>query len=194
MKILKILLLIAVVIFFTGLVIALMAPKKYSVERSAIIHANDSITHYYISNFQAWEKWSPWNEMDPSAQYSYAGLDGAVGASQSWEGDKTGTGSMTWTTVTPNNLAYEMAMVKPFPSASKGMFTLENVGQNQTKVTWQDGADISFGQRPIYYVMSMEKMLGPQFERGLFKMDSLATIAQNTMILNQNLPAEASAQ
>lgn len=185
MKILKFLLILLVVVGLVWLVASLMGPKDYRVVRSAIVHANDSITHDYISHFEKWGAWSPWKEMDPEAKYSITGTDGTVGAVHNWEGEVTGKGSMTLTEVTPNSIQYDLAFVAPWESKSSGGFTLENAGNNQTKVTWTDQGDIPFSQRAMFMVMNMEKMMGPQFKRGLFKIDSLASYDQNTMILEQ---------
>lgn len=185
MKILKffliligILLLAAVIVMFTG-------AKDYNVSRSLVINSNDSIVFSYVSKFDNWAAWSPWKEMDPETHYSIAGQDGTVGAVHSWEGgnpEVTGTGSMKMTEIVPNRtVTYDLHFTKPQEMSSVGGFTLEPAGENKTKVTWYDKGDISMMQRPFMLFFDLDKMIGDSFERGLFKIDSLATIAQNTV-------------
>lgn len=186
MKILRFLFIFLFILGLAWLMISILGPKEYKVKRSMIVNANDSIAHAYISNFSKWKVWSPWAEMDPSAKYNITGQDGMAGAVQSWDGEKTGKGSMTLTEVEPSLVKYDLAMVEPFESESMGFFELENAGENKTKVTWTDMGDIPFLQRAIFTFMSMEKMMGPQFERGLFKIDSVASYDQNTILLKQS--------
>ena len=96
---------------------------------------------------------------------------------------------MTWTEITPSSVKYDLAFVEPWESKSSGGFNIEPAGENKTKVTWYDEGDIPFTNRAMFMMMDMDNMMGPQFERGLFKIDSLATIDQNTMKLNESQEA-----
>ncbi len=189
MKILKYLAIIIVLMVVAWLVASMLGPKTYKVERTAIINANDSITHSYLAHFQKWPAWSPWNELDPKAHYSIAGVDGTKGAAHTWEGEITGNGTMTWTEVTPSSLKYDLVFVKPWQSKSSGGFTIQKIDDSKTKVSWYDTGDLPFNQRAFMLIMSMDKFMGPQFERGLFKIDSLAKIDQ--LAINSQKTSEA---
>ncbi len=185
MKILKFLFILLVVLVAAWLIASLMGPKDYRVERSMVIKANDSLTFTYISKFANWDKWSPWKEKDPMMKIKIEGEDGTVGAVNSWSDgnpEVSGTGSMTLSEVTPNSkVTYDLKFTEPWEMQSKGGFDLEPYGENQTKVTWYDEGDIPFAQRAMMLFMDLDAMMGPDFERGLFKIDSLASLDQNAL-------------
>jgi hypothetical protein len=185
MKILKILLVLIAIIAIAFIVLMQTGAKDYKVSRSLVINANDSIVFEHIHKFQNWDAWSPWKEMDPTAHYSIAGNDGTVGAEHSWSGGNpeiTGTGSMKMTEVVPRSkVQYDLHFTKPQEMSSVGGFELEPAGENKTKLTWYDQGDIPAMQRPFMIFFDLEEMIGSSFERGLFKIDSLATISQNAM-------------
>lgn len=194
MKILKFIAILIAILIGVALIAALMGPKNYHVERSKIINANDSITFNYVSKFGNWGGWSPWAEKDPNMKIKIEGQDGTVGAVNSWSDgnpDVSGTGSMTLTEVTPNSkVGYDLQFTEPMVMQSKGGFSLEAIAPNKTKVTWHDEGDIPFMQRAFMLFMDLDAMMGPDFERGLTKIDSLATIDQNIL---STAPAPATA-
>jgi len=177
MKIIKGILITIVVLAVAYIVTALITPKSYTVERSVEINAPSDIIFEKVSLFSNWNSWSPWKEQDPTSTYQLNGEDGIIGTTYSWSGDaeKTGTGGMTITEVTKNSkFAYDLAFTAPWQSSSKGHFSLSETN-GVTTLTWADAGDIPFLDRPMMYFMDLEGMMGPMFERGLFKIDSLVT-------------------
>ncbi len=177
MKIIKGLLVTIGLIGVAYLVTALLTPDSYKVERSQVINAPADVVFEQVSKFKNWETWSPWKENDPTATYKYTGTDGTVGAELNWVGnpDLTGKGGMTTNEVTINKkFGYDLAFTEPWESSSKGYFTFTE-SDHKTTVTWADMGDIPFMVRPMMYFMDFEGMMGPMFERGLFKIDSLVS-------------------
>ncbi len=187
MKILKVLLGIVVIVLLIGLVLSLVGPKNYKVERSKVIDAPASIVFNQFGKFSHWDAWSPWKEKDPSAQYKVEGEDGTVGAKYSWFGgqpDITGTGSMVIKEVLPNQkMIYDLAFSEPWEMQSTGGFIIEAIDSNRTKLSWHDEGDIPFGQRAIMTFMNLDEMMGPDFERGLDKIDSMSHIEMGAMMI-----------
>lgn len=182
MKLLKILLGIILALVVIFLVLSATGPKNYKVERSALIKANDSIVYSFIGKFSNWASWSPWNEKDPGVTYTLDGEDGKVGTTYSWTGgnpDITGTGSMKVIEATPGkSFKYQLAFTEPWEMSSQGGFIIEAQDSSQTKITWIDEGDIPFSQRAMMHFMNLDKMMGPDFERGLFKIDSIISSIQ----------------
>lgn len=182
MKILKFLLAFVGILLLIGLVLIFTQPKNYQITRSIEVNASDSIVFEQVSKFNNWAGWSPWKEMDPAAQYSVEGEDGAVGALYKWFGgnpDITGTGSMKITEVVKNSkMTYDLHFTKPREMKSRGGFIVEPLEVAKTKITWTDEGDIPAMQRPFMIFFDLDKMIGDSFDRGLVKIDSLATLAQ----------------
>lgn len=182
MKFLKFLLAIIGIILLIGLILVFTGAKDYRISRTIEVNASDSITFDYVSKFSNWQQWSPWKEQDPAAQYSIDGEDGTVGALYKWYGgnpDITGSGSMKVTTMEANSkMEYDLHFTEPREMKSRGGFTIEPLEVAKTKLTWYDEGDIPALQRPFMIFIDLEEMIGNSFERGLFKIDSLATISQ----------------
>lgn len=166
MKILKVLLgIIAVllVIFFVG---GMFLPKTYSVNRTAVINAPDSVIYKNIADFNEFYKWNPWAKMEPTAKTEVTGTAGQPGHLYTWEGDKTGSGYMKVKSVDPNKMVdIELKFIKPFESSSDTRFdiTPEAIGN---KVTWTMSGE-NVGTMNKWMGLMMDGMIGKDFEDGL---------------------------
>jgi hypothetical protein len=62
----------------------------------------------------------------------------------------------------------KLEFIKPWPQESKTTFTFEPQGSGQaTKVTWAMTGDRDFVGKLFGLFMDMDKMVGPDFEKGL---------------------------
>jgi hypothetical protein len=62
--------------------------------------------------------------------------------------------------------------IKPFPSSATTDFTFKPEG-NQTTVTWTMSGTKNFMSKAFGLFMSMDKMIGGDFEKGLAQMKSV---------------------
>lgn len=178
MKILKKIVIVLIVFIGIVLIYSAFAPDSYKVERSKVINAPIDVVFEKVSKFKNWDSWSPWKEKDASASYSLDGVDGTVGTKYSWSGDAeiTGKGSMTVNELSKNSkFGYDLSFTEPWEMSSKGYFLFKEEN-GKTKLTWADEGDIPFMQRPFMLFMDLDAMMGPDFERGLFKIDSLSQL------------------
>ncbi|MBK8956210.1 MAG: SRPBCC family protein [Saprospiraceae bacterium] len=160
------------------IIAAFLGKSSYTVERETWIKAPQKLVFNQISVFRNWENWSPWIEKDPTVKNSYEGPDGDPGSVMNWEGDenKSGTGSLKIEAVNaPHSLNYLLTYKVPFEMQSRGSFHLTYESEDKTKVKWNDQGDIPFFFRPIMMFMDMDKQIGPDFERGLYRMDSVCS-------------------
>lgn len=67
----------------------------------------------------------------------------------------------------------QLAFLKPFPSASKITFSLRPEGSG-TSVEWAMDGDSTFASKAIQLFSSMDKMVGPDFEKGLAQLKSIS--------------------
>ena len=179
MKLIILLLKIILILLIIYLISAFLAKSSYKVERSAIINAPGNIVYNQIGILRNWENWSPWKERDPSATNTYKGPDGKVGSIMKWIGDKKKSGSGKIEIISadsPRLMNYKLNFDGPPEMSSMGTFQLSEASADKTKISWSDAGNIPFVLRPMMMFSSMDKFMGPDFERGLVKLDSLCAI------------------
>jgi uncharacterized protein YndB with AHSA1/START domain len=150
------------------LVVVATRPADYRVERSLVIQAPPDTLFGAVADFHAWDKWSPWAKLDPAMKTDFQGPTGEVGSSYSWTGnDKVGEGRMTITAVQPGRqVKVKLEFLKPWASTTETVFDLfpETGG---TRVVWIMRGQNDFVGKAMCLFMDMDKMIGPDFERGL---------------------------
>ena len=171
----KIVLGIVVLLIVLAVVIQLQ-PATFSVTRAAAIGAPPEKVFELVNDFHNWQRWSPWAALDPAAKYTYSGPASGNGAVCAWTGnDSVGEGRMTILASEPfTHIAIELEFFKPFPSTARNDFHF-SAGNNGTEVTWTMSGDNNFLAKAVCLFMGgMDKMIGPDFERGLALMNSAA--------------------
>lgn len=143
-------------------------PENYVVEREQRIHASPAAVQERIVDFRRWQAWSPWEDVDPALRRSYSGAPSGVGAVYEWEGNrKAGKGRMEITSVEPDrSVAVDLQFLKPFKARNVTTFTTEQQGDD-TLVRWSMTGPRTFMTRVMGIFSSMDKMIGPDFEKGL---------------------------
>ncbi len=143
----------------------------YTVQRSATLNATPDQVYTHIIDFHRWADWSPWDEMDPSMDKTYSGPASGVGARYAWSGNrKVGRGNMEIKGATePSNVRIALEFLKPFKARNKTEFTLRPTGEG-TEVTWAMMGKKTLLTRIMGIFKSMDKMVGPGFEKGLARL------------------------
>jgi len=134
----------------------------------------DSI-YAQIADFHRWTDWSPWEGLDADLQRTYSGPDRGPGATYVWSGNrKAGEGRMEITQVVePSRVEVALNFLKPFRSSSTTIFDLRSDGQ-VTRVTWTMTGPKTPMTRVMGVFKSMDKMIGPDFEKGLERLKAVA--------------------
>ena len=78
-------------------------PSKVHVERSITINTPASVIFPHVNDLEAWEQWSPWYELEPTAQYTYGEQTVGTGATSAWKGELVGEGSQVIMSSLPNS-------------------------------------------------------------------------------------------
>jgi effector-binding domain-containing protein len=172
---LKRILLIVAALVLIAVVIGVLLPAKVVVARSVTIDRPASLVFATVNSFQLFPKWSPWQDLDPKMRQSTEGPREGIGAKLVWSGnDKVGTGSQIITAFVPNQ-SVDSDLDFGAMGVAKSKLTLTPAG-NFTQVTWTLTMDM--GKNPIahYFGLAMDRMIGPDFARGLGK---LKTVLEN---------------
>ena len=148
---------------------------QFVVERMETIAASPEDVFARVGNLENWDDFSPWAELDPDMKKTYAGEPGAVGSTYHWTGNrKVGEGNMTITDTTPNErVVLDLKFIKPFKSESITELDLSPSGDG-TAVTWRmTGANTFMVKVMSLFGKSMDKMVGPDFGKGLAKLKAV---------------------
>lgn len=157
------------------LILAASRPDTFRIERRIAIQAPAAKIFDLIDNFRHWSLWSPWEGIDPQLKRTYSGTERGVGAAYAWEGNsKVGTGSMeVLEAESPARVRIRLDFLKPFEAHNQAEFTLAPTGDTTT-VTWAMTGPVAFPMKVMGLVMSMDSMVGKDFEKGLASMKAVA--------------------
>ena len=173
MKTFKKIIIWILVIILVLVVIGFLLPKNYKVVRSVSIKSNPDLIYDLTGNFNKWKVWVPWTKaLDSTVRFEMTGKEGEVGATWKWDGKIMGNGQMTATEFRKGELmAYDLEF-QHGKYKSKGKITIEKTGDS-CKVTWTDEGDLGYNPISRYFGLMMDKMMGPDFEKGLKKLKTV---------------------
>ena len=102
------------------------------------------------------------------------GAASGVGAIYSWDGNKNvGAGRQTFIEIRPNELVkMKLEFYRPFAGFNEVHFTLVPEA-DKTIVTWSMKGKRNFMMKAIGLFVSMDKMCGNSFEKGLADMKAI---------------------
>lgn len=164
---------IALVVFV--LLFATTRPDTFRVERSARIKAPAATIFALLDDFRRWPEWSPWEKLDPAMQRTLSGPARATGAAYAWDGNKqVGQGRMEIIGAEPpSHLVIKLDFLRPFEAHNTAEFTLTAAGDD-TEVLWAMHGPMPYISKLMSVFVSMDRMVGPDFERGLANLKALA--------------------
>ena len=160
-----------------------MADKNFHIRRETTIAASPERIRALLDYFHAWPSWSPWEGLDPAMERTYAGPPSGVGAVYAWRGNsKAGEGRMEIVDSQPHSLGVDLLFAAPMKAHNRVDFTLTPVATSgdasgRTHVEWAMTGPQNFVMRLMSKVYSMEKMIGPDLEKGLAKLKQVAESA-----------------
>lgn len=175
---LKIILIVVAVLLLAFVAYVARQPADFRIERSATISAPAAAVFARVNDLHAWQEFSPWAKLDPTAKITFTGPPAGTGAAFTWVGNSDiGEGTMTITESKPAELVrFRLDFVKPMASTSTAEFAFKG-STNTTTVTWSMFGKNNFVGRAFCVFVNMDKMVGGQFEEGLAKLKSLSEAA-----------------
>ena len=148
--------------------------SSFEVTRSTEIQADPARVHDLVNDFHEWPAWSPWEGLDPDLQRTYSGPSSGVGAHYAWQGNrKAGEGSMEITGSGTEQIEIELAFLKPFRNTQQVSFSIVPSGVG-SEVTWRMSGEHEGLMRLLGRVVSMDKLVGKDFEKGLARLKAVA--------------------
>jgi effector-binding domain-containing protein len=154
-------------------ILCLCGPSSVKVERSIQINVSADVVRSKIVDLKFFhESWSPWTEKDPDMTVTYSGETGKEGSSMSWVSDKkeVGKGTMTYKGMHGDTIVESLYFDGQGEAQVFHIVSAEGTG---SKVSWVMQNAVPFPFRAIMLFMNMDKMVGPDFEKGLAKLKSV---------------------
>ena len=104
-------------------------------------------------------------------QRTHSGANSGVGAVYAWEGnDAAGAGRMEILQSVPDSkVVVKLDFIKPFAARNTTEHTLQLQG-DQTSITWAMHGPSPYLMKVIGIFVSMDSMVGKDFERGLINL------------------------
>jgi hypothetical protein len=155
------------------LLISGLLPKSYNIEKTIVISRSFKEVMTKIGDLNYYSKWNPWQQSDPTSKWTITGTPMTPGHKYSWEGKKTGVGSLTLNNLDERHIHFDLEFLKPFKSKAKDNWHFESWGDGkETKVTWQNSGAFPW---PIASLMgpTITKQLHVQFEQGLMNLKKM---------------------
>lgn len=149
------------------LILCLVGPAHVKVERSIDINASADLIKTRLGDYKFFhESWSPWTEKDPGMKTTYTGEAGKEGHSIAWESDKkdVGKGSMSYIGTHGDTVMHTLSFEG---QGDAKIYHVISANGTASKATWVMESETPFMFRAMMLFMNMDKMLGPDFEKGL---------------------------
>jgi uncharacterized protein YndB with AHSA1/START domain len=168
LMIIKIAIIVAVLVAVL-LVYAATTPDTFRVERTGLIKAAPEKIFPYLSDFRKGEDWSPYERKDPAMKRTHTGPDSGKGSVYEFAGNKeVGSGRLEIIdAVPPLKVVLTLEMREPFAGGRNIIeYTLEPRGDS-TQFTWAMHGPVPFLGKIICVFVSMDRMMGRDFEAGI---------------------------
>ncbi|MDP2272644.1 MAG: SRPBCC family protein [Archangium sp.] len=182
---------VLIVIF---LVVVATRPGTFEIKRSLLINAPAEVVYDQVDDFKSWNAWSPWDQMDPTMKRTFNEVPSGVGAGYAWVGNKdVGEGNMKITDAKPpEHLGLDLNFTAPFAANNRTDFDFAKTGEGTT-VTWTMSGTNNFVSKAMSLFMDMDKMVGPDFEKGLASMKKVSEEAAAKQAADAKAAADAAA-
>jgi len=164
---------IVIGVILLALLIALLSPSKYQIEKSIIIKSPQPRVMGMVSDLNFFKQWNPWQKMEPSATAVITGSPGKQGHKYEWNGKKIGAGSLTIIDIDPKHINFDVQFLRPWKSRAADNWLFEHWGASDTKVTWQNAGDLPFPMARLMWPM-IRKNLDKQFVQGLNNLKAIS--------------------
>ncbi len=175
-KALKIIGIIVLCIILIPLIIALFVSKDVNFETSVNINAPIDSVWMHTNTLAGLDSWSPWREMDPAMETDAGGIDGEVGAWQSWVSEVKDVGSGKQSIVNieaPILFETYLEFYTPYNSEAQGYVKLSDMDNGMTEAIWGFKSVMPYPFNLMKLMFSEEDMKEP-FDKGLNKLKSLS--------------------
>jgi AraC family transcriptional regulator len=165
MKILKWLLYILIFLVALVLIIPLFLPATVMTSAEITVNLSPAQVFHNAAQFTDRDKWDPWLEMDPEADFVLSPQPGYVGSEYTWDGEKIKTGRIVVDTVVFGEYIRSRIYFGDDPEPGIVKWRLKGTDQG-TEITWTFIAETAY---PVERLMMnlFKGQMKSSFEHGL---------------------------
>lgn len=152
------------------LIIGLVLPTEFQIERKIEISADKDSVFNYIKYLKNQNEFSVWSRMDPEMKISYKGTDGKPDFVYSWKSknEEVGIGSQTITKITPGKrIDTHLKFLVPFENEDDAFMEVKKLTPKKTQVTWGLNGKMPYPLNAFTLFFDMDEALGKDLEGGL---------------------------
>lgn len=174
MKALKIVIALIVGLIALLVIVGFALPDRAHIERSILVQAKPQTVYAVLNGFKQFRKWSPWEDLDPNAVQTLSGPIWGVGAQQAWSSQdpNVGSGSQEIIATEPDRSVSVRLVFSGFDSENTAVHHLSPEGEG-TRVVWSYDSVFHGNLLGRYFGLLLDKMLGPDYEKGLARLKTL---------------------
>jgi hypothetical protein len=149
-------------------------PNEFKVSRSIKIGGAPDVVFPHINDLHLFNEWNPYAKIDPAMKTTYEGPAAGIGAMSGWDGNRdVGAGKMTITqSQAPELVIFQLDFYKPMTGTNLAEFSIKPA-EAGSEVTWSMTGQKNFVSKMFCLFMSMDKMVGGQFEKGLTNLKNI---------------------
>ncbi len=169
---------VAVLVFgIAGLVLyaTMTQPDTFRVERAMTIKAPAEKIFAIVTDLRRGVEWSPYEKKDPAMKKTFSGPATGPGSQLAWDGNSdVGAGTLTIADAkAPSKVVLKLDMTRPMEGHNTIEYDLapESGG---TKMTWSMHGPMNLISKVMCTFMSLDKMVGKDFEDGLRNLKTIA--------------------
>ncbi len=145
---------------------AYLLPSEAVLQRQIVIAAPPEKVFAIAGHLRRFNEWSPWADIDPGTQYTFAGPDTGVGQKMSWTSTNpnVGNGSQTIVEFADNR---RTTTALDFGDMGKARASLELAPiDGNTAVTWGFKSSLN-GIMERWFGLMYDRWIGADYEKGL---------------------------
>jgi uncharacterized protein YndB with AHSA1/START domain len=160
------------------LLLAMRKADTFRVARSTRINVPPEKIFPLINDLRAMNTWNTFSLRDPASKTSYGGPASGVGAQHSFDGPKSGGGTIEITdSDAPSRVVMRLQMTKPIKADNTVSFTLARTGMGSgpaADVTWAMEGHSPFLIKVMTLFFNHDAMMHSAFDEGLANLKVLA--------------------
>jgi len=151
-----------------------LRPGRYRTVRTVEVAATPEALYRRIEDLRQWQRWSPWNELDPQVKRKYEGPRRGIGATYSWEGTGAiGQGKVTILEAEePLQVVYRVEFIAPWHATVQQSFLISKAASG-SRLTWAIAGERRFWSKLFGLFSDADEVLGADMERGLAMLKQL---------------------
>jgi uncharacterized protein YndB with AHSA1/START domain len=156
------------------LALASREPDSFRVERKVVVAASAEKVFPYLEDPRKTVEWSPWEKKDPNLKKTFSGAATGAGAVYEWDGNKDiGAGRLEITETVPNaKVVMDLHFLRPMEGRNVATYVV-TPKDGGSEVSWSIEGPMTLPSKVISVFVSLDAMIGPEFEKGLADLKAL---------------------